>query len=123
MLWSASLRNSHNIVALILPMWVLGLTMYIIALAIALWGAFGIEELSAPADSLRWTRTVLKWSRTIEIPLSEILEVKAVTPWYGMDNTVQVSTAGKQLRIGKKLLRDEALDIEGHLRHAVGLGR
>jgi hypothetical protein len=53
-------------------------------------------------DSLRWTRTVLRWTSTKDIPLADITEIKAITPWYGLDNTVEVMAAQKRLRLGSK---------------------
>jgi hypothetical protein len=119
-LWSSALRRAPY---LTLSMFALALTGYILAIAIAVWGAFGVEELSVVAGSLRWTRTALTWTRAKDIPLADITEIKAITPWHGLDNTVEVTTGRKQRRIGGKLLRDEALELAQHLRHAVGLIR
>jgi hypothetical protein len=121
MLWGASIRHPHDVLYATLPMFILGLVCYILALAIAIWGAFGVEDVSTQASSLRWTRTALKWSRTIDIPIAEITEIKAITPWHRLDNSVEVNTVRQQRRIGGKLLRDEALELAKHLRHAVGL--
>jgi hypothetical protein len=99
----------------------LGLTCYVIAIAIGVWGAFGVEEISVIAGSLQWTRTALGWTRTKVIPLTEITEIKAITPWHGLDNTVEVTAARKQRRIGDKLLRDEAVELAQNLRQATGL--
>ena len=121
MLWGASVRNPHDALFVVLPMFALGLACYVLALAIGVWGAFGIEEISIEAGSLRWTRTALKWTRASDIQIAEITGIKAVTPWHGLDNTVEVTAARKQRRIGDRLLRDEALELAQQLRHAVGL--
>jgi hypothetical protein len=123
MLWGASIRHPHDVLYATLPMFVLALICYILAIAIGIWGAFGVEELSAHASSLRWTRTALKWTRTSDIPIAEITEIRAITHWHGLDNTVEVNTARKQRRIGDRLLRDEASELAKNLRHAVGLTR
>lgn len=121
MLWDASLRNPHEGLYLVLPMFVLGLMGYVLALAIGVWGAFGVEEISIEAGSLRWTRTALKWTRASDINIADITEIRAITPWHGFDNTVEVTAARKQRRIGERLLRDEALQLTHDLRRAVGL--
>lgn len=120
MLWGASIRHPHDVLYATLPMFVLALTCYILALAISVWGAFGVEEVSTKSGSLRWTRTALKWTRTSDIPMAEVTEIRAITHWHG-DNTVEVNTARKQRRIGDRLLQDEASELAKHLRHAVGL--
>jgi hypothetical protein len=120
MLWGASVGHPHDVLYATLPMFVLVLSAYILALATGIWGAFGVEEVSTKSGSLRWTRTALKWTRTSDIPLSEITEIRAISHWHG-DNTVAVNTTQKQRRIGDRLLRDEASELAKHLRHAVGL--
>jgi hypothetical protein len=105
----------------ILAMLALGLTGYLIVLAIAVWGAFGVEEIIVEAGALHWKRTALKWSRTRDIPLDCITEIRAITPWHGRDNTVEVTADGAQYQIGDRLLRDEAIELAQHLRRAVGL--
>jgi uncharacterized membrane protein len=120
MVYGASLRHPNDVLY-IFPVFGLGLTCYVLALAIAVWGAFGVEEIVVEAGSLRWTRTALKWSRIRDIPIAEITEIKAITPWYGLDNTVEVTAAGKQQRIGDKLLRDEAVQLAHKLRQAAAL--
>jgi hypothetical protein len=101
----------------------LGLACYALALAIGVWGAFGVEQIVVEAGSLCWTRTALKWTLTRHYPVAEITEIRAITPWHGLDNTVEVTAAGEQLRIGNKLLHDEATELAQHLRKAVGLAR
>jgi hypothetical protein len=123
MLWGASLRNPHGGLYVVLPMSALGLACYALALAIGVWGAFGVEEISIEAGSIRWTRTALKWTRASDIPIADITEIRAITPWHGLDNTVEVTAARKQQRIGDRLLQDEALELAQHLRYAVGLTR
>ena len=112
------LRNPHDWLY-ISPVLLLGLTCYAVALALAAWGAFGVEELTVEEGALRWTRKVLTWSRTREIPASSITTIRAVTPWHGLDNTVEVIADGKQRRIGDKLLRDEASELAHRLGQAL----
>lgn len=117
-LWGSALRHNPYIT---LSTFALGLTCYILATAIGVWGAFGVEEISVIAGSLRWTRTALTWTRTRDIPLADITEIKAITPWHGLANTVEVITSREQRRIGDKLLHDEAVELAQNLRHAAGL--
>jgi len=102
------------------PLIALGLVSYAIALLIAGWGAFGIEEITIQADTLRWTRRVLRWSCTRNIAIADITEIRAITPWHGLANTVEVRTRRNQQRIGDKLLHDEAIQLAHQLRQAVG---
>jgi hypothetical protein len=104
-----------------LPILALGVAAYIIALAIAVWGGFGVEEIDINADTLRWKRTALKWSRIRDIPISDVTDIKAITPWHGLDNTVEVTTHRERLTFGDKLLPDEATELANRLRGAVGL--
>jgi hypothetical protein len=120
MVYGAS-RAHRDDALYVLPVFVLGLMCYVLALAIGVWGAFGVEHIAIEAGSLRWTLTALKWTRTRHIPTTEITEIRAITPWHGLDNTVEVTAAGKQQRIGDKLLHDEAVELAHHLRQAVGL--
>ncbi len=118
MLYGATLLHPGEALY-ILPLFVLGLTGYILALAIAIWGAFGVEEIVMEAGVLRWTCTALKWTRTREIPSVDITEIKAITPWYGLDNTVELTANGRCLTIGDKLLHDEAIQLAHELRQAI----
>ena len=101
------------------PVLLLGLTFYALALAIAAWGAFGVEELTVEDGALLWTRRVLRWSRTRKIAASKITSIEAVLPWHGLDNTVELITDGKQRTIGHKLLQEEASELANRLRQAL----
>jgi len=114
-------RRRPNYIPYILPVFALGLMCYVIAIGMAVWGAFGVEEIVVEAGTLRWTRTAWKWKRTRIILFTDITAIKAITPWYGLDNTIEITAGGKQRRLGDKLLRDEAIEVAKHLRRAVGL--
>ena len=107
----------------ILPVLVLGLTGYVIGLAVAVWGAFGVEEVAVEAGILRWTRTALKWIRTREIPVQDVTDIRAITPWHGLDNTVEVTAHRRRHRIGERLLREEAMELANHLQQTIGQAR
>jgi hypothetical protein len=115
------LRQHRADILYFLPVLALGLACYAIALTIAVWGAFGVEVIAVEAGTLRWTLMAFKWSRTRNIPVEDITEIKAITPWHGLDNTVEVITHRKLRTIGDKLLRDEAIELAQCLRQAAGL--
>ena len=77
-------------------------------------------QLSNAGLIVRWTRTALNWTRIKDIPLHDIMEVRAITSWHRFHNTVEV-TSRKRRRIGVNLLRDEPLELAQHLRRASGL--
>lgn len=116
-IWDATLQNPNDALY-VLPVFALGLACYALVLAIAVWGIFGVEEVLVEGNAFIWTRRALTWSRVKSIWLDGITRVKAITPWYGMDNTVEVTAVGKSHRIGDKLLRDEALELAQSLRNA-----
>jgi hypothetical protein len=120
MVFGATRRHPQHL-AYILPVLVIALAGYVIVLLIAVWGAFGVEELVVDAGALRWTRTALIWKRTVIIPVGDITEVRAITPWHGLKNHVQLTAKGKERTIGQKLLRDEAMDLAQQLRRAANL--
>jgi hypothetical protein len=122
MLFDTSRRHPDDILY-ISPLLVLGLAGYVIGLAIAVWGSFGVEEIVVEAGTLRWARIALKWRRTRDIPISEVTEIRVITPWHGLDNTVEVIARHRRQRIGDRLLQDEAIELTNHLRHAIGLSR
>lgn len=121
MMWGALLRHRQDANYTILPVFALGVACYAIALAMGIWGAFGVEEVLIESGSLQWKRTALKWTHTSNILVTDITRIRAITPWHWLDNTVEISTARKRRRLGDKLLRDEALELAKDLRHAVGL--
>jgi len=69
-----------------LPFLAFVLLWYFIALRVAGWRAFGVEEIVVDGDMLCWTRTALFWKRRLEIPTKEITHVVAVTPWHRLSN-------------------------------------
>jgi hypothetical protein len=116
-----TIRRHSEALGYLLAMLALSLIGYLIGVAIVVWGAFGVEEIVVEAGALRWKRTALKWSRTQDIPLERIVEIRAITPWHRLDNTVELTADGRHYQIGDKLLRNEAIELAQHLRRAVGL--
>ena len=123
MMWGALLRYRQDGIYTVLPLLALGAACYAIALAMGIWGAFGVEEVLIESGSFQWKRTALKWTHTNNIPVTDIRRIRAITPWHRLDNTVEISTARKHRCLGDKLLRDEALELAKDLRHAIGLTR
>jgi hypothetical protein len=94
---------------------------YSIGLRIAVWRAFGVEQITVEGGVLSWTRTALWWVRKVEIPTTDITEVKAITPWHALSNRVECTAHKRRWMIGDMLLKDETTALAEQLRHAVGL--
>lgn len=94
---------------------------YVIGLRLAVWRAFGVEQIVVEGGALCWTRTALCWIRRVEIPTTEITEVKAITPWHGLSNHVEFIAHNRRRIIGDMLLHDETTELAEKLKHAVGL--
>jgi membrane protease YdiL (CAAX protease family) len=105
----------------LLPFIAFILVWYITALRIGLWRSFGIERIVVQHGIFQWNRTALFWKRNVELPTTEISQVKAVTPWHGLSNRVEVTIGSKQQTIGDMLPRDEAAELANRLRNAIGL--
>ena len=93
---------------------------YFIGLRITVWRAFGVEEVIVKGEVLNWKRTAWKWIRSRTIPLIDVREIRAVTPWHALSNRVEVLTDADKLVIGDMLLRDEATELAHHLKHFIG---
>jgi len=115
-------RAGWSIEALyLLPLPVLVAIAYLIAIHTCLWEAFGREEIVVQDGLLRWTCKALWWKDELEVPVGEISDVRAVTPWHG-GNRVELTARGRSYRVGEKILRDEATHMAHALRGAAGLG-
>ena len=97
------------------------LVWYLVGLRIAVWRAFGVEEITIEGGRLRWTRTALFWSRKLDIPATDVTEIKAVTPWHALSNRVEFTARGRHRSIGDMLLRDEANELARELNHRISL--
>lgn len=104
----------------LLPMPVLAAIAYWIALRIFLWEAFGNEEIVVEGGLLRWTCKALWWKDELEVPVRDISDVRAVTPWHG-GNRVELTTQGRSYCVGEQVLCDEATKMAHALRRAAGL--
>ena len=96
---------------------------YVVGVRIAVWRAFGIEQITVDGGLFMWTRTALFWKRKLEIPPAEVTSVKAITPWHALSNRVEFTAADRRRCIGDMLLRDEAMDIAHELSHAIGIAK
>ena len=115
-------RAGWSIEALyLLPLPALIAIAYLIGAHICLWEAFGREEIVVQDGLLRWTCRVLWWKEELEVPVRDISDVRAVTPWHG-GNRVELTARGRSYRVGEIILRDEATHMAHALRRAAGLG-
>ena len=96
---------------------------YIIGARIALWRAFGVEELTIGHGRLHWERTAWKWRRSFDGSLPDISQVKAKIPWHGLANRVEFTCEKRQWAIGDMLLQDEAKEIANELKKPAELHR
>lgn len=94
---------------------------YVIGLRIGLWRAFGIEQIVIEDGRLSWSGTALFWKRNLEIPVTEITDIKAVTPWHSLSNHVEVTASGRRRSVGDMLLRNEATELAHELKHSISL--
>jgi len=94
---------------------------YFLALYLALWDGLKVEDVTVSQNTLRWSRSALRWTRTLEVPVSEIRDVKAITKWKPHSNFVQINVNGRTGKIGQALSADECNQLAVALRHAVRL--
>jgi hypothetical protein len=105
----------------VLPFLAFVVVWYIIGLRIAIWREFGVEQITVEGGVLYWTRTALCWVRKVEVPTTDITEVKAITPWHALSNRVELTAHDQRWVIGDMLLRDETTELAQQLRNVVGL--
>jgi hypothetical protein len=84
---------------------------FCIATLIAIWGAFGTEEIVVLNGTLHWTRNALWLKRDFHTALSDIKDVSAKTR-FGIDNWVQITCKSGIYEIGQAILASEASEIE-----------
>ena len=106
-----------------LPFLAFFLFWYFVAMRVAGWRAFGVEEIVIDGDTLCWTRTAPFWKRRLEIPTREITHVTAITPWHRLSNHVEFSALGRQHTIGDMLLGDETTELAQALKKSIGVAR
>lgn len=96
---------------------------YYIGLRITLWRAFGVEEIAIDGKAMRWTRTALWWKRRVDIPVGDVTQIKAVTPWHTLRNRIEFSAQGKKHSLGEWLFEDEIMKLLQALQKALRLPR
>lgn len=101
------------------PFFAFILLWYVVGVRIALWRAFGVEQITMERGVLSWVRTALFWMRRLEIPTAEITSVKAITPWHALSNRVEFTASGHRRCIGDMLMRDEATELAHELTRAI----
>jgi hypothetical protein len=107
----------------VLPFLVFIFVWYIIGLRLTVWRAFGVEQIVVEGGLLRWTRTALVWTRKLEVPVIDVTDVRAITPWHGLSNHVEFRAQGRSRSVGDMLLRDEATELAQKLSHTIRVGR
>lgn len=102
-----------------LPFLLFILLWYLVALRVAGWRGFGLEELFVRSNTLEWRRTALFWKRSFVVPSSEITEVRPVFSWHALSNRVEFTAQSRRHQIGDMLLRDETLQLAEALKRAL----
>jgi hypothetical protein len=82
--------------------------------------ALGVDEIVIQGGRLQWTSRALWLKQQLELPASEISDVKAVTPWHAMRNHVEFTSGKRRYVVGDSLMHDETLELAAALKHAVG---
>jgi len=118
------LRNfSLHALAYSLPFLAFIMVWFVIGLRIAVWRAFGVEQIVISEGMFQWTRTALWWKREVKIPIRTVTEVKAVTPWHALSNRVELTADGRRQTVGDMLSLDETTELAHEMRRAIGLAR
>lgn len=115
--------NSAVEVLYLLPFLAFIAIWYLLALRIGLWRAFGVEDLKVDSGKLQWDRTAWLWRRRLDVPIGDISDVQAKTPWHALSNRVEFTCNARRYMVGDRLLQNEATEIAHELRQAVGLHR
>ena len=92
---------------------------YSLALRIAGWRAFGVEQIEIENGVFSWTRTALFWVRKLEVPVAEIHQVKGITSWHALNNHVDLILGTRCAKIGDQLLTKETDELAWHLQRAI----
>jgi len=93
---------------------------YVVGLRVSIWRLFGVEQIAVESGIVFWTRTALRWVRKVEIPTTDITQVKAIRPWHSLSNHVQLVARNRRYSIGVMLLQDETTELATQLESAVG---
>lgn len=112
--------SSSTNILYVVPFLAFIILWYAVGLRIALWRSFGEEELVVENHGLHWTRKALFWVRSVEIPVTEIKDVRAITPWHSLSNHVEFTVRGRRHKVGDMLGRDEAVELSDELQKVVG---
>jgi hypothetical protein len=103
---------------LLIPVLLIGI--YFVVLRAVIWRAFGMDEIFIQAGRLQWTSRALWLKQELELSVSEISDVKAVTRWHAMRNHVEFTSGARRYLVGDALLHDETVELAQALKHAVG---
>jgi hypothetical protein len=97
------------------------LAWYLIGLRVAVWRAFGVEQVMVKGGFLHWTRRALFWKRNVEISATDVTEVRAITSWHALSTRVEFTAHKHRRVIATSLLHDETKELTKQLRRAISL--
>ncbi len=95
--------------------------IYFVVMRALIWRAFGVDEIFVQDGRLQWTSRALWLKQELELPVGEISDVKAVTPWDSLRNHVEFTSGTRRYIVGDALLHDETTELALALKHALGL--
>jgi hypothetical protein len=78
-----------------------------------------VDEISIQNGTLHWTSKALWIRQEVDIPLHEILEVHAMTPWHALWNRVELVVKSGTYQMGTGILRDEAEQLAHELKKVI----
>jgi hypothetical protein len=107
-------QRAHIYVAILL---IFGLWFWLVRTMIR--EKLSVDEISMRNGTLHWTSKALWMNQEADIPLHEILEVRAVTPWHARWNRVELVVKGGIYQMGKGVLRDEAEQLAHELKQVI----
>jgi hypothetical protein len=94
---------------------------WLMAARALIWRSFGVDEIVIQGGRLQWTSRALWLKQELEMPASEISEVKPVTPWHAMRNHVEFTCGSRRYLVGDGLLQEETVELAQAMKHAVGI--
>ena len=95
--------------------------VYFLGARVAMWRAFGVEQILIENGVFSWTRKALFWRRKLELRVVEITAIRTATPWHNLSNRVELTAQNRHFRIGDMLRRDETYELAWCLRRAIRL--
>ena len=117
-LWRSGLSGDDWLLSMIA---VVAASVYLVFLRRMIWEGFGVDEIMVHGGMLHWTAKAWWFRQELELPTSEISEVKAVTRWWNRQGSHVEFTSGKRrYMVGDGLMLDETVELAQALKHAIG---